>query len=70
MAYTLAQAAQAAGVNRSTVLRAIKSGNQLADMRSQRDAWQAIAERLTLRGPPPEPEKKPRSWWAWLRSTG
>jgi hypothetical protein len=33
------------------------------------DAWQAIAERLALRGPP-EPEKKPLSWWAWLRSTG
>jgi hypothetical protein len=104
MSYSLAQAA---GVNRSTVLRAIKSGKisgqrdaqgtwtvepvelhrvlppaealpkavpqrsqadaqadaqvgefraQLAEMRSQRDAWHAIAERLALRGPP-EPEK-------------
>jgi hypothetical protein len=25
--------------------------------------------RLALRGPQ-EPEKKPLSWWAWLRSTG
>jgi hypothetical protein len=44
-------------------------GALLAEMRSQRDAWQAIAERLAVRGPP-EPEKKPLSWWAWLRSTG
>jgi hypothetical protein len=125
MSYTLAEAAQATGLNRSTILRAIKSGKvsgqrdaqgawtvepvelhrvfppaeaapkavpqhaqpdaqadalvaelraQLADMRSQRDSWQAIAERLALRGPQepekPEPEKKPPTWWAWLRSTG
>jgi hypothetical protein len=118
MPYTLAEAAQACGINRSTVLRAIKSGKisgqrdaqgawtvepvelhrvfapaeashravpqhaqpdaqadalvaelraQLADMRSQRDAWQAQAERRVLRGP--EPEKKPQkmSPWSWLR---
>jgi excisionase family DNA binding protein len=117
MAYTLAEAAQATGLNRSTVLRAIKSGRisgtkdelgawsveaaelhrvfppaeatpkalpqhaqtdalvaelraQLAEMRSQRDAWQGIAERLALGAPkPPEPEPA-MTWWRWLRSTG
>jgi hypothetical protein len=50
---------------------------QLADMRSQRDAWQGIAERLALSAPkPPEnteaPEPKPaeaaprRPWWRRL----
>jgi hypothetical protein len=134
MAYSLAQAAEACGVNRSTILRAIKSGKisgmrdangawevepvelhrvfpptrrragdeampsavpehaqpdalvaelraQLAEMRSQRDAWQGIAERLALAAPRQEavardqagaaktaPEKL--SWWRWLRSTG
>jgi hypothetical protein len=118
MPYSLAEAAQATGLNRSTILRAIKSGRisgardasgawqvepvelhrvfpaaeavpkavpqdaqtdalvaelraQLAEMRSQRDAWQGIAERLALGAPkPPEPEKKPMTWWRWLRSTG
>jgi hypothetical protein len=43
----------------------------LAEMRAQRDAWQGIAERLALGAPkPPEPEKKPVSWWRWLRMTG
>jgi hypothetical protein len=43
---------------------------QLAEMRSQRDAWQGIAERLALGAPkPPEPEPA-ASWWRWLRSTG
>ena len=106
MAYSLLEAATAARVNRSTVLRAIKSGKisatkdkhgewridpaelhrvyplpaqrpdqandyatadalvaelraQLADMRTQRDAWQQQAERLTL-------PKAPESWWRWL----
>ena len=123
MPLTLAEAAQATGLNRSTVLRAIKSGRisgardeagawvvepvelhrvfppasatpervhqdaqtdalvadlraQLADMRSQRDAWQGIAERLALSAPrPPEPGPKPagalpaertRPWWRRL----
>ena len=117
MSLTLAEAAQATGLNRSTLLRAIKAGRisgqrddlgvwhvepaevfrvfpaadaspkalpqhaqadshadalvaelraQLAELRSQRDSWQAIAERLTLRAPP----EKPLGWWAWLRSTG
>jgi excisionase family DNA binding protein len=118
MPYSLAEAAQATGVNRSTILRAIKSGKisgqrdssgawavepvelhrvfppaeatprdvpedaqadqlvaelraQLAEMRSQRDAWQGIAERLALGGPKPEqPAPKPPTWWQWLRSTG
>ena len=45
---------------------------QLADMRSQRDAWQGIAERLALSAPTP-PEPKPearRPWWHRLRMTG
>jgi excisionase family DNA binding protein len=123
MPLSLAEAAQATGLNRSTILRAIKSGKisgardetgtwsvepvelhrmfpaatappkatpqdaqtdalvaelraQLADMRSQRDAWQGIAERLALSAPrPPEPEPKPaealpaertRPWWRRL----
>lgn len=114
-AYSLAQAAQACGVNRSTILRAIKNGrisgqrndkaewevepvelhrafppaaveprpvpqdaqtdalvaslrDQLAEMRAQRDAWQGVAERLTLAAPKPAPAKL--GLWAWLRSTG
>jgi len=40
-------------------------------MRSQRDAWQGIAERLALGAPkPPELGQKPMSWWRSLRSTG
>jgi hypothetical protein len=45
---------------------------QLAEMRSQRDAWQGIAERLALSAPKP-PEPKPearRPWWRRLRMTG
>jgi hypothetical protein len=38
----------------------------LDDMRSQRDAWQAQAERLAL----PTPAEPPMSWWRWLRTTG
>jgi excisionase family DNA binding protein len=117
MSLTLAEAAEATGLNRSTILRAVKSGKisgsksngtwhiepaelfrvfepaqakpeepqlaqiqahtdaliaelraQLAEMRQQRDAWQGIAERLTLA---PKPEEKPRRWsWKWLRTTG
>lgn len=114
MSMTLAEAAQATGLNRSTILRAIKSGRisgtrddlgvwhvepvevhrvfppaeamlrpapqlaqadalvadlraALADMRSQRDAWQGIAERLALAAPKPG---LARPWWRWLRSTG
>ena len=118
MPLTLAEAAQATGLNRSTILRAIKSGRisgardetgawsvepvelhrifppaeakpepmrqdaqtdalvlelraQLAEMRSQRDAWQGIAERLALSTPkPPESVPKPaeakRPWWRRL----
>lgn len=119
MPLTLAEAAQATGLNRSTILRAIKGGRisgardengawsvepvelhrvfppasakpepvhqdaqtdalvlelraQLAEMRSQRDAWQSIAERLALSAPkPPEPAPKPaeaerRPWWRRL----
>ena len=116
MPLSLAEAAQATGLNRSTILRAIKRGAisgsrgndgawsvepvelhrvfppvaasaepkatpqdaqadalvadlraQLADMRSQRDAWQGVAERLALGAP--APVDKPRRWW-WSRSTG
>ena len=119
MSLTLAEAAEATGLNRSTILRAVKSGKisgsksngiwhvepaelfrvfepaqakpeavpqlaqtqahtdaliaelraQLAEVRQQRDAWQGIAERLTLAAP--KPEEKPRRWsWKWLRTTG
>jgi excisionase family DNA binding protein len=121
MSLTLAEAAEATGLNRSTILRAVKSGKisgsksngtwhvepaelfrvfepaqakpeaepqlaqiqayndalaliaelraQLAELRQQRDAWQGIAERLTLAAP--KPEEKPRRWsWKWLRTTG
>jgi hypothetical protein len=117
MPYSLAEAAQACGINRSTVLRAIKSGRisghrdeqgawsvepvelhrvfppasaepkavpqlaqpdpadalvaelraQLTEMRSQRDAWQGIAERLALGAPKPPEPGKPVTWWRWLR---
>ena len=46
---------------------------QLAEMRSQRDAWQGIAGRLALNAPkPPEPEpaEARRPWWRRLRMTG
>jgi excisionase family DNA binding protein len=120
MPYSLAEAAQATGLNRSTILRAIKSGkisgtrddqgmwsvepveldrvfplaeakpeavpehaqriasdaatdalvaqlrDQLAEMRAQRDAWQAQAERLALAAPKPE-SAKPLTWWRGLR---
>lgn len=118
MPYSLAGAAQATGLNRSTILRAIKNGRisgvrdeqgawsvepvelhrifppasaepkavpqdaqadalvaelraQLAEMKSQRDAWQEQAQRLALVAPkPPEPDK-PRPWsWRWLRASG
>jgi hypothetical protein len=43
--------------------------DQLAEMRAQRDAWQAQAERLALAALKPKPEPKP-SLWRWLRTTG
>jgi hypothetical protein len=44
---------------------------QIADMRSQRDAWQGIAERLALGAPKNHRcQNTPVSWWRWLRSTG
>jgi hypothetical protein len=36
---------------------------QLAEMRSQRDAWQGIAERLALGAPKPELPGPKVSWW-------
>jgi hypothetical protein len=124
MSYSLAEAAHATGLNRSTILRALKAGRisgardevgawrvepvelhrlfppaqatpialpqhaqadmethirlaqaeqrlgelkaALDDMRSQRDAWQAQAERLAL----PTPAEPPMSFWRWLRTTG
>jgi hypothetical protein len=38
MSYTLAEAAQACGINRSTVLRAIKSG-KISGQRDAQGAW-------------------------------
>src|SRR5262249_37656035 len=58
---------------------------QLAEMRSQRDAWQGIAERLALGTPKaspapsdtpiatPEPQPQVsglRRAWRWMRATG
>jgi hypothetical protein len=122
MSYTLAEAAQACGVNRSTILRSIKAGKisgqqdesgawsvepvelhrvfapiaaeatpkavhqdaqtdalvaelraQLAELRTQRDAWQCIADRLTSALPRPMPEPQPpgeppQGWWQWRRA--
>jgi hypothetical protein len=132
MPYSLAEAAQATGLNRSTILRAIKRGAisgvrddagawsvepvelrrvfppaeatpkaapqdaqadalvaelraQFAEMRSQRDAWQRVAERLALGAPKPadsiaipapseaQPAAEPsrlRRAWRWMRATG
>jgi hypothetical protein len=40
---------------------------QIADMRSQRDAWQGIAERLALGAPKNHRcQNTPVSWWRWL----
>lgn len=113
MSYTLQRAADACGVNKSTILRAVKSGRisgskddagvwhveavelhrvfppveassaavpqhastdalvaelraVIADLRQDRDAWRAQAERLAL----PVPPKSGQTWWQWLRSTG
>jgi excisionase family DNA binding protein len=42
---------------------------EVADLREQRDRWQAMAERLSLA--PPQPSPKPAmTWWRWLRTTG
>jgi len=122
MSYTLAQAAAACGLDKSTVRRAVRSGRisgtrdeagtwrvepvelhrvyppaarpaddttaaprdapgtsgtivpdllvaelraVIADLRADRDAWRAQAERLAL--PAPKPVEK--SWWRWLRSS-
>jgi hypothetical protein len=116
MPFSLAEAAQATGMNRSTILRAIKSGKisglrdnngawavepvelhrvlppasvwppqaprdaqtdalvaelraQLAEMRSQRDAWQGIAERLALSAPTKHAEVR-GPWWRRLCMAG
>jgi hypothetical protein len=126
MALSLAEAAEATGLNRSTILRAIKSGKisggkddfgqwsvepaelfrvftpaeaapkavhqdaqgdaelrvraavaeerlaelkqALADMRAQRDSWQAQAERLAIAAQArpssvPTVQQRPRRWW-------
>jgi hypothetical protein len=42
---------------------------QLAELRAQRDSWQAMAERLALSAPK-SAEKSATTWWRWLRSTG
>jgi excisionase family DNA binding protein len=41
----------------------------IADLRTDRDHWRTVAERLSLAAP--KPVEQPRSsLWAWLRSTG
>jgi len=77
--YTLAEAAKAVGMNKTSILRAIKSGRitgtrdeqRLADLKvmleelhSDRDAWREQAQRLALI------QREPKlTWWRW-RSTG
>ncbi len=53
MSYTLAQAAQASGVNRSTVLRAIKSG-KISGQRDGQGAWTVEPVELHRVFPPAE----------------
>jgi excisionase family DNA binding protein len=115
MSYTLAEAAVACGLDKSTIRRAVRSGRisgtrdeagtwrvepvelhrlyppaarpvdnptaaprdaapdalvaelraQLADMRSQRDAWQRMAEARVLALPAP---RRPWPWWWWKRA--
>jgi hypothetical protein len=40
--------------------------SQRDDMRAERDAWRDQVQRLAL----PKSGPEPRTWWAWLRSTG
>lgn len=116
MSYTLGTAAIATGLNKSTILRSIRSGKisatrtehgtwsidaselhrvypplplqqqnngseqrhaipdetpamvaelraVIADLRSDRDHWREVAQRLVL----PD-RREPQSWWRWLRS--
>jgi hypothetical protein len=53
MRYTIAQAAQAAGINRSTVLRAIKGG-KISGQRHGQGAWTVEPVELHRVFPPAE----------------
>ena len=57
MALTLAQAAQATGLNRSTILRAIKSG-RISGTRDDLGAWTVEPVELHRIFPPAEAEPK------------
>jgi DNA-binding MurR/RpiR family transcriptional regulator len=57
MSYTLAEAAQAAGVNRSTILRAIKSG-RISGARDAQGAWTVEPVELHRVFPPASAEPR------------
>src|SRR5262245_54880170 len=57
MPYTLAQAAEATGLNRSTILRAIKSG-KISGSRDELGAWQVEPVELHRVFPPAEASPK------------
>ena len=60
MPYTLAEAAQACGLNRSTVLRAIKSG-KISGSRDEVGAWQVEPVELHRVFPPVAAQAAPRA---------
>lgn len=60
MPYTLAEAAQACGVNRSTILRAIKSG-RISGQRDELGAWSVEQVELHRVFPPAPAEATPRA---------
>ena len=54
MPYSLSQAAEAVGMNRSSILRAIKAG-KISATRDEHDQWQIEPAAITL----PEPQGGP-----------
>jgi predicted site-specific integrase-resolvase len=60
MPYTLAEAAQACGVNRSTILRAIKSG-RISGSRDELGAWAVEPVELHRVFPPASAEATPKA---------
>jgi len=60
MSYTLAEAASACGVNRSTILRAIKSG-RLSGQRDELGAWLVEPVELHRVFPPASAEAAPKA---------
>jgi hypothetical protein len=60
MPYTLAEAAQACGVNRSTILRSIKAG-KISGQRDESGAWSVEPVELHRVFPPAPAEATPRA---------